>query len=40
LDWSQPAVIAAYTNHGRSVEVGNHFGRSVNLSDPVEVQAQ
>jgi hypothetical protein len=40
LDWSQPAVIAAYTNHGRPVEVGNHFGRSVNLSDPVEVQAK
>jgi hypothetical protein len=40
LDWSQPAVIAAYTKHGRTLEVGNHFGRPVNLSDPVEVQAK
>ena len=37
LDWSQPAVIAAYTKHGRTLEVGNHFGRPVNLSEPVEV---
>jgi len=37
LDWSQPAVIAAYTKHGRAVEVGNHFGRTMNLSEPVEV---
>jgi protocatechuate 3,4-dioxygenase beta subunit len=40
LDWSQPAVIAAYTKHGRAVEVGNHFGRPVNLSEPVEVQSK
>jgi len=37
LDWSQPAVIAAYTKRGRTLEVGNHFGRPVNLPDPVEV---
>jgi hypothetical protein len=37
LDWSQAAVIAAYTKHGRTLEVGNHFGRPVNLSEPVEV---
>ena len=40
LDWSQPAVIAAYLNHGRAIEVGNHFGRAMNLSDSVEVQSK
>ena len=40
LDWSQPAVIAAYTKHGRTLEVGHHFGRPVNLPDPVEVLAK
>ncbi|MFZ0863368.1 MAG: carboxypeptidase-like regulatory domain-containing protein [Candidatus Sulfotelmatobacter sp.] len=40
LDWSQPAVIAAYVNRGRPIEVGNHFGRTMNLSEPVEVQSK
>jgi hypothetical protein len=40
LAWSQPAVIAAYTKRGRTLEVGNHFGRPVNLSEPVEVQSK
>jgi hypothetical protein len=37
LDWSQPAVIAAYTKHGRTLELGNHFGRTINLPESVEV---
>jgi hypothetical protein len=37
LDWSQPAVIAAYTKRGRTLEVGNHSGRTMNLPEPVEV---
>jgi hypothetical protein len=37
LDWSQPAVIAAYTKHGRTLEVGNHSGRTMNLPEHVEV---
>lgn len=40
LDWSQPAVIAAYLNHGRTVEIGNQAGHSINLSAPVEVQSR
>ena len=40
LDWSQPGVIAAYANHGRTIEVGNHFGRAVKLPDAVEVQSK
>src|SRR5579864_5257843 len=40
LDWSQPGVIAAYVNRGRSIEVGNHFGRPVKLSEAVEVQSK
>jgi len=39
-DWSQPGVIAAYANHGSSVEVGNHFGRVVKLPEAVEVQSK
>jgi carboxypeptidase family protein len=37
LDWSQPGVIAAYVNRGRPIEVGNHFGRTVKLPEPVDV---
>jgi hypothetical protein len=40
LDWSQAGVIAAYLNHGRPIEVGNHFGRTMKLPDPVEVQSK
>jgi carboxypeptidase family protein len=40
LDWSQPGVIAAYVNRGRPIEVGNHFGRTMNLSEAVEVQSK
>jgi hypothetical protein len=40
LDWSQPAIIAAYVNRGRTIEVGNHFGQSMNLSESVAVQSK
>jgi hypothetical protein len=40
LDWSQPGVIAAYMNRGRTIEVGNHFGRAMKLSEAVEVQSK
>jgi hypothetical protein len=40
LDWSQPAIIAAYVNHGRKLEVGNQVGRTTNLPAAVEVQSK
>jgi hypothetical protein len=40
LDWSQPAIIAAYVNRGRTIEVGNHSRRPMNLSEAVEVQSK
>lgn len=40
LDWSQPAVIAAYLSHGRTIQVGNPMGRPINLSEAVEVQSK
>ncbi len=40
LDWSQPAVIAAYMKHGRTVQVGNPPGRHMNLTEAVEVQSK
>ena len=40
LDWSQPGVIAAYVNRGRTIEVGNHFGRAIKLPNAVEVQSK
>ncbi len=40
LDWSQPAVIAAYLKHGRTIQVGSSPGRAVNLSEAVEVQSK
>ncbi len=40
LDWSQPAVIAAYLKHGRTIEVGNPAGRTTNLPEAVEVQSR
>jgi protocatechuate 3,4-dioxygenase beta subunit len=40
LDWSQPAVIAAYMKHGRTVQVGNPPGRPMNLTEAVEVQSK
>lgn len=40
LDWSRPGVIAAYTQQGKTIEVGNQAGRPLNLADAVEVQAK
>jgi hypothetical protein len=40
LDWSQPVVISAYLKHGRSVEIANQSGRTVDLGEPIEVQVK
>jgi len=40
LDWSQPAVIAAYLKHGRTIQIGSSPGRPMNLSQAVEVQSK
>jgi hypothetical protein len=40
LDWSQPAVIAAYMKHGRTIQIGSSPGRPVNLSEAVDVQSK
>jgi hypothetical protein len=40
LNWSQPGVIAAYTKHGRVVQLSNQPGRPVNLGEPIEVQSK
>jgi hypothetical protein len=40
LDWSQPGVIAAYVNRGRTIEVSNRFGRAMKLPDAIEVQSK
>ena len=40
LDWSQPAVIAAYLKRGHSVEIANESGRAVEIGQPIEVQAR
>src|SRR6202158_3733371 len=37
LDWSQPAIIAAYANRGQTIEVGNKVSHTINLAEPVEV---
>jgi hypothetical protein len=40
LDWSQPAVIAAYMKRGRMIEVGNQAGQPLTLAEAVEVQSK
>ena len=40
LDWSQPAVIAAYLKRGHSLEIANESGRTVEIGEPIEVQAK
>jgi len=37
LEWSKPAVIAAYAKGGRKIEIGS---REVNLTDAIEVQSK
>ena len=39
LESSQPAVIAAYAKHDRTIAVGNQFGPAINLSEAVEVKS-
>jgi hypothetical protein len=40
LDWSRPNVMAAYLKGGRTIEVGDQKGRSINLAEAVEVQSK
>jgi len=40
LDWSQPNVIAAYTKHGRTLQVGDQGARPMNVAEPIEVQSK
>jgi Carboxypeptidase regulatory-like domain len=40
LEWSQPAVITAYSKHGRKIQVGNQTGRTVNVVEAIEVQSR
>jgi hypothetical protein len=37
LDWSQPGVISAYLERGRTIAVGNQPGRTMMLPEAVEV---
>lgn len=39
LDWSQPAIIAAYARHGRAIEVRD-TGKPLDLTEPVTVQSK
>jgi hypothetical protein len=40
LDWSEPAVLAQYLEHGRTLEVGDRSPTPMYLADAVEVQAR
>jgi Carboxypeptidase regulatory-like domain len=40
LDWSQPAAITPYLSHGQTIQVGSQVGRTIHLTDAVEVQAK
>jgi hypothetical protein len=40
LDWSQPSVIAAYLKGGRTIEIGNQRGRTINLAEAIEAQSR
>lgn len=40
LNWSQPAVIAAYSSHGRTVQIGNPVSHTMTLAEAVEVQSK
>jgi len=39
LDWSQPAVIAAYSKHGRAIVVSD-AAKQLNLAEPIQVQSK
>jgi len=38
LDWSEPAVIAAYLRRGRAIEITSQATQPVDLAAPIEVQ--
>jgi hypothetical protein len=40
LDWSQPAVLAAYLGHGRAIDIADRSPTTVHVPDAVEVQAK
>jgi protocatechuate 3,4-dioxygenase beta subunit len=40
LDWSQPAVLMQYANHGPTVRVGAQAHGSVRVPEPVEIQSR
>ena len=40
LDWSKPAVLAAYLKHGQTIEVVERSPTSIHLAGAVEVQAK
>lgn len=40
LDWSQPAVLAAYLSHGQATDISDGSPTTVRLADAVEVQAK
>jgi len=40
LDWSEPAVLAQYLQHGQTIEVGDRSPTPMHLADAVEVQAK
>jgi len=40
LDWSEPAVLAQYLQHGQTIEVGDRSSTPMHLADAVEVQAK
>ncbi|HVN17740.1 MAG TPA: carboxypeptidase-like regulatory domain-containing protein [Dongiaceae bacterium] len=40
MDWAQPEIIAAYVKRGRAVEVPGGTSGSMQVKDPVEVQAR
>jgi hypothetical protein len=40
LDWSEPAVIAAYLKGGRAINIADQSARLVDLGAPIEVQSR
>jgi Carboxypeptidase regulatory-like domain len=40
LDWSEPAILAQYSEHGQTLQVGDRSPTSMHLAGAVEVQAK
>lgn len=40
LDWSQPGVISVYQKSGRKIQVSDEAGRTMKVTDAIEVQPQ